>query len=236
MQHEILITNDDGIESPALAALETALSHFGRVTVVAPDRERSAASHCITLHEPVVYHPLGSNRFAVQGTPADCVIAALDRILKEPPALVISGVNRGLNVGDDIMYSGTVAAASEAVLQGIPAIAVSASGFQTSDYVSAAQVAARIAVRVLEEGLPPDVLLNVNYPAPCNGEFRLTRQGRRSAAVTNGHLTDCEAMAAGYVSICPLQINRTAHAHFDHFNRWLEAGTLHHPLHFDPAR
>ena len=102
MQYEILITNDDGIESAALAALEAAVAHLGRVTVVAPDRERSAASHCITVHEPVMYQQIGANRFAVQGTPVDCVIVALLQIMKFPPALVISGVNRGLNVGDDI--------------------------------------------------------------------------------------------------------------------------------------
>jgi 5'-nucleotidase len=225
MQHEILITNDDGIESPALAALEAALTHLGRVTVVAPDRERSAASHCITVREAVVYQQIGANRFAVQGTPADCVIVALLRIMKSAPSLVISGVNRGLNVGDDILYSGTVAAATEAVLQGIPALAVSASGLGTPDYAPAVEVAARIAARVLEEGLPPDILLNVNYPADWNGEFRLTRQGRRMTPPANGQLTDCEAMSAGYVSICPLQINRTAHAHFEHFTRWMESET-----------
>ena len=223
MQHEILITNDDGIESPALAALEAAVSHLGRVTVVAPDRERSAASHCITVREAVVYHQIGANRFAVQGTPVDCVIVALMEIMKIPPSLVISGVNRGLNVGDDILYSGTVAAATEAVLQGIPALAVSASAVEPPEYAPAAEVAARIAARVLEEGLPADILLNVNYPRDWNGEFRLTRQGRRMAPPDNGHLTDYEAMAAGYVSICPLQINRTAHAHFEHFTRWMEA-------------
>jgi 5'-nucleotidase len=212
--HQILITNDDGIQSPGLEALEIALSHLARVTVVAPDRERSAASHAITIHESVEYHQLAPNRFAVEGTPADCVIAALLRILNEPPALVVSGVNRGLNVGEDILYSGTVAAASEAALQGLPAIAVSA----RADYKSAAEVAARIAARVLEEGLPPDVILNVNYPENWNGEFRLTRQGCRSV---EPH-TDYEALASGCVSICPLQINRTADGHFDHFARWAD--------------
>jgi 5'-nucleotidase len=215
MKPAILITNDDGIESPALAALEAALSHLGRVTVVAPDRERSAASHSLTIHEAVTCHRIAPNRFAVEGTPADCVVAALLRIMEEPPGIVVAGVNRGSNVGDDILYSGTVAAATEAVLQGIPAIAISA--FLGSDYKSAARVAARIAARVLEEGLPPDVLLNINYPAEWNGEFRLTRQGRRSAEP----LTDHEALALGFVSICPLQINRTAHEHFEHFADWI---------------
>jgi 5'-nucleotidase len=213
--YRILITNDDGIESPALEALEVALSTIGRITVVAPDRERSATSHGITLDQPVAYKQVAPNRFAVQGTPADCVISAL-RIFPEPPSLVISGVNLGSNVGSDILYSGTVAAASEAALQGIPAIAVSA--HSRADYVSAAAVAARIAEQVLEHGLPPDVILNVNYPREWNGEFRLTRQGRRAPEP----LTDYEALAMGYVSISPLQINRTAHNHFEHFTGWTD--------------
>ena len=211
----ILITNDDGIESPALEALEVALSHIGHVTVVAPDRERSATSHGITLDQPVPYEQLSLNRFAVQGTPADCIIAAL-RIFLEPPSLVISGVNLGSNLGSDILYSGTVAAASEAALQGIPAIAVSA--HPRADYASAAAVAARIAGQVLEYGLPPDVILNGNYQFKWNGEFRLTRQGRKSPEP----LTDYEALALGYVSISPLQINRTAHKHFEHFTGWTD--------------
>ncbi|MBI2150239.1 MAG: 5'/3'-nucleotidase SurE [Acidobacteria bacterium] len=248
--HEILITNDDGIQSPALEALENALSGLGNVTVVAPDREMSATSHCVTLNQPLRYYPMAPNRFAVQGTPADCVILASLRILKEPPALVIAGVNRGANVGDDIAYSGTVAAAFEAALRGIPGIAVSTYARENADYVSPAQVAARIAAQVLDDGLPPDVILNVNYPKDWNGEFRLTRQGRRvgktvlvenldprgreyfwldeelhneqESARPTGPPTDYEALAAGYVSICPLQINRTAHIHLDRFARWAE--------------
>src|SRR4051794_22154140 len=194
--YEILITNDDGIHSPGLEALAAALSNVGQVTVVAPDRERSAASHGITLSEPVTYHQIGERRFAVQGTPADCVIIALMQVMPRPPSLVVSGVNRGLNLGHDILFSGTVAAATEAVLQGIPAIAVSAH----FNYKSAAEVAAQLAARVLTEGLPPDVLLNVNHPRIWNGECRLTRQGRRSPEPK----TDHEALAAGYVSISPL--------------------------------
>jgi len=214
--HQILITNDDGIESPALNALETSLASIGAVTVVAPDRERSATSHGITLGQPVCYRELAPNRFSVEGTPADCVIAALLRIFQRPPSLVISGVNRGSNLGSDILYSGTVAAAFEATLQRIPSIAVSA--HSQADFASAAEVAARIAGQVLEFGLPPDVILNVNYPLVWNGEFRLTCQGRNAAEP----LTDYEALALGYVSISPLQINRTAHMHFDHFTGWTD--------------
>jgi 5'-nucleotidase len=210
MSYHILITNDDGIHSPALRALEVALSHLGRVTVVAPDRERSATSHCITLDEPVAYSQVAPSRYAVQGTPADCVIVALFRILPERPSIVISGVNQGLNVGEDILYSGTVAAASEAAIQGLPAIAVSASARENADYTPAASIAARLAERILKEGLPPDVILNVNCPGSWNREFRLTRQGRRSRSQTDSDvMSDIEALASGYVSITPLHINRT---------------------------
>ena len=211
----ILVTNDDGIQAPGLIALEQVLSEFGRVTVVAPDRERSASSHGITVDKPIPYKQLAPNRFAVEGTPADCVITAL-QILNEPLSLVVSGVNRGANIGSDILYSGTVAAAFEATLQGIAAIAVSA--HPRADYASAARVGAGVAAQVLNQGLPADVILNVNYPLKWNGEFRLTRQGRRVAEP----LTDYEALSLGYVSISPLQINRTAHTHFEHFTTWTE--------------
>jgi 5'-nucleotidase len=213
---QILLTNDDGIESPGLSALESAVAELGQITVVAPNRERSATSHCITLDQAVRYQQLAPNRFAVEGTPADSVIAALLRIMIEPPALVISGVNCGSNVGSDILYSGTVAAASEAVLQGIPAIAISA--HSRGDCKTAAQIAARIATQVLNHGLPPDVILNVNCPLKWNGEFRLTHQGRKGAEP----FTDYEALSLGCVSISPLQINRTAHRHFDHFTGWTD--------------
>lgn len=236
--HQILITNDDGIQSPALGALDAALSDLGQVTVVAPVREMSATSHCITINQPLRYHQLGPNRFAVQGTPADCVILASLRILKAPPALVISGVNCGANVGDDISYSGTVAAAFEAALQGIPAIAISTYAHENPEFIGAAQVAARIAALILQDGLPPDVILNVNYPQKWNGEFRLTCQGRKAGKrvlVDNLDLhedlhhehentagTDFDAIAAGYVSITPLQINRTAQRYIERFSSWTE--------------
>jgi len=211
----ILLTNDDGIHSPGLLALEQNLGGLGNVTVVAPNRERSATSHGITLDQPVRYEQLAPRRFAVEGTPADCVIAAM-QILPESPALVISGINRGTNLGSDISYSGTVAAAFEAALQGFAAIAVSA--HPRADFVAAAQVTARIAAHVLEHGLPGDVILNVNYPAGSNGKFLLTRQGRRPLEPQS----DYEAFSRGYISISPLQVNRTAHSHFEHFTTWTD--------------
>jgi 5'-nucleotidase len=249
VEPQILVTNDDGIQSPALDALETALSGLARITVVAPDREMSATSQCITLNQPLRYHRLADNRYAVQGTPADCVILASLRILHRKPDLVISGVNRGHNVGDDVAYSGTVAAAFEAALQGIPGIAVSTFARVNPDFTEAAQVAARIAARVLDVGLPQDVILNVNHPEVWNGGIRLTRQGRKAGKTVlvenldprgreyfwlheelhaqnsdpgNQPLTDYAAVISGFVSICPLQLDRTAHLYFDHFTRWMD--------------
>jgi len=245
----ILVTNDDGITSPGIAALEQALSALGPVTVVAPDREMSATSHCITLNQPLRYRQLATNRFAVEGTPADCVIMASLRILKEKPAIVVSGVNRGVNVGDDISYSGTVAAAFEGALQGIPGIAISTSSRNTPDFASASRIAARLTERVFERGLPPDVVLNVNFPDQWNGLVRWTRQGRRAGKTVlvenmdprgreyfwlheelhktpdqpaEDPVTDFAALAAGFVSICPIQLDRTAHSYIQRFGRWVD--------------
>src|SRR5262249_23773967 len=135
----------------------------------------------LTLNQPLRYHQIAPNRYAVQGTPADCVILASIKILEQKPALVISGVNRGLNVGDDVAYSGTIAGAMEAALQGLHGMAVSTFPRPQPDFESAAKIATRIATKILRDGLPPDVILNVNYPEQWNGEISVTRQGRRAA-------------------------------------------------------
>src|SRR2546423_1410416 len=197
----------------------------------------SANSHRITLHQPLRYREVGKNRYAVDGSPADCVILACLRIMKNRPGLVISGINHGLNLGDDINYSGTVSAAFEAALQGIPAMAVSTFAPDDSNVGTAARVAARLAARVIEHGIPPDVVLNVNFPKVWNGSVRLTRQGRQATqsvvvesrdprgreyfwlhekiARTKGDagspsphtlMTDFGAVAAGFVSVSPLQL------------------------------
>jgi 5'-nucleotidase len=177
------------------------------------------------------------------------VILASLRILDQKPALVVSGVNRGSNVGDDINYSGTVAAASEAALQGIPALAVSTFSVREPDFASAAGVASRLAERVLQYGLPSDVVLNVNFPEIWNGEVRWTRQGRRAGKTvlvenldprgrqyfwlheelhhdqeknTEEPLTDFAAIAGGYVSVTPLHLDRTAHFYMSRFAQWVE--------------
>src|SRR5579872_6734940 len=160
MKH-ILLTNDDGIHSPTFDALESALSALAEITIVAPDREMSACSQSLTLNQPLRFHHVGRNRYAVQGTPADCVILASIKILQKQPDLVISGINRGLNVGDDVAYSGTVAGAFEAALQGYPGMAVSTYPRPEPDFATAAKLTSRLAAQILRDGLPLDVILNV---------------------------------------------------------------------------
>ena len=179
----ILVSNDDGIHSAGLAALAESLAAVGDVIVVAPDREQSACSHALTLHRPLRIDDAGPNRFAVDGTPTDCVNLAVNAILSEKPTLLVSGINRGANLGDDVTYSGTVSAAMEGTLLGVPSIAMSLIGRGPYDFGPAAAFAARLAAWVLATGLPPDTLLNVNVPPDKDGvppnAVELTRMGRR---------------------------------------------------------
>src|SRR5689334_8614798 len=177
----LLVSNDDGIHSAGLAALEAALSSVGEVVVVAPDREQSACSHALTLHRPLRIDCIGDSRFVVDGTPTDCINLAINGILKRRPALVVSGINRGANLGDDITYSGTVSAAMEGTLLGVPSIAVSLIDRATFDFGVAASFAARLASWVLTNGLPADTLLNVNVPQEFEGASPLRRRDRREA-------------------------------------------------------
>lgn len=231
----ILVTNDDGIDAPGLAALAEAASFLGRVIVVAPDRERSGAGHALTLGRPLRVRPRGTDRYEVDGTPTDCVhLGVFNLTGGRPPDLVLSGINRGLNIGDDVTYSGTVAAALEGTLLNIPSIALSSERDDDggADYRLAAALARRIGERVLVEGLPRGVLLNVNVPRGAPAGIRVTRQGTRTyraAAVerldpsgrpyfwiAGADMTpsgepdgDHEALRAGHVSITPLHANMT---------------------------
>src|SRR5262249_7617837 len=155
----ILVCNDDGIHSAGLAALADVLAPIGEVVVVAPDREQSACSHALTLHRPLRIHEIGTRRFTVDGTPTDCVNLAVNAILERRPSLLVSGINRGANLGDDVTYSGTVSAAMEGTLLTIPSIAVSLVGRGPYDFGLAAAFALRLAQSVLERGLPADTLL-----------------------------------------------------------------------------
>ena len=234
----ILLSNDDGISAPGLAALRAALGALDEVWVVAPDRDQSAVSHSLTLQRPLRIEQVDARAFAVDGTPTDCVNLALNGILRERPCLVVSGINCGANLGDDVTYSGTVSAAMEGTLLGVPAIAVSLVGRDQLDYAPAAAFAHQLAAAVLRDHLPPDTLLNVNVPAIPAGEikgFALTRQGKRSygGAVVekldprgrkyywiggeqldfiDAEGTDFSAVHRGLISVTPLHLDLTNYA------------------------
>lgn len=241
----ILVTNDDGVHSPGIVVLAEALTHLGRVVVVAPDRERSAVGHSLTLHHPLRAEELRPGVFAVDGTPTDCVNLGIHGLLDSRPDLVVSGINRGGNLGDDITYSGTVAAALEATLMGVPALAFSLDGasFRAEDFRPSAAFAAGLAAKVLARGLPPDTFLNVNFPPSPPRGVRLTRQGKRRYGdvvvekvdprgkkyywIGVGELgfeeaegTDFAAVHDGYVSVTPLHLDLTNYRSFEALSSW----------------
>ena len=231
----ILLSNDDGVASEGLRALQEKLASLDEVWVVAPDRDQSAVSHSLTLQRPLRIEQIGPRTYAVDGTPTDCVNLAINGILRERPRLVISGINRGANLGDDITYSGTVSAAMEATLLGVPGIAVSLVGTEQFDFTAAADFTNRLATRLLRDSLPPDTLLNVNVPPLPAGQIRgfaLTRQGKRRYGdaivekvdprgkkyywIGGGTLdfvdaegTDFSAVHRGLISITPLHLDLT---------------------------
>jgi 5'-nucleotidase len=243
----VLITNDDGIHAAGLRALVNALQGIGRVSVVAPDQERSAASQSLTLRRPIFFDEVAEGEWAVEGTPTDAMIVALHQLFPEPPDLVISGINRGDNLGDDVFYSGTVGAAMEATLNRVPAFAISlVHGSGIFVYEQAAHFARQLAERVLAEGLPAGVVLNVNVPQPWNGGVRFTRQSKKitRTALLQGtdprgrtyywlnqeplsdHVdpaSDYAAVCAGEVSVTPLELDLTHEASVDHLSRWTKA-------------
>jgi 5'-nucleotidase len=235
----ILVTNDDGVFSPGLAALTNVLSRFGEVTVVAPAREVSAIGHALTLHNPIRFEPVGERIFALDGTPTDCVNIGISVILEGLPDLIVSGINKGLNVGDDVTYSGTVSGALEGALLGVPSLAVSLehpreSGAGPCDFAHAANAASRVAERILVHGLPPRVFLNINVPCGVPKGYRTTVQARRNHVTqvnefrdprgrpfywigeardawdADAH-SDHQAVRDGYVSVMPMQPDMTAY-------------------------
>src|SRR5499427_6553393 len=170
MMKNILLTNDDGYQAEGLRAVAEALGEFARVYIVAPSREQSGTAQSLTLRQPIVCNRIAEREWAIDGTPADCVIVALHKLLPEPPDLVISGINHGANLGENVYYSGTVGAAREAVIHHVPGLAMSLCSKRTnSDFASSAKIARKAAELVLQEGLPPQVLLNVNVPDNWNG-------------------------------------------------------------------
>jgi 5'-nucleotidase len=184
----ILLTNDDGAHAPGLRAAYDALSTFADVTVVAPSSQRSGASHCITLDTPLRAYPLKDlPGFRVDFSPVDCVKLALSHLLDAPPQLVVSGINRGSNGGQLGHYSGTVAAAKEAALAGVPSVAFSLCQWREPDFTAAAKAAALIVQRVLAEGLPTGVVLNVNVPKGAWSELKGFRWCRQSQQALDDH-------------------------------------------------
>ncbi len=178
----ILITNDDGVYSPGIQILAKRLRELDSVVIVAPDRERSAAAHSMTLHRPLLIEEVKESVYSVNGTPTDCVNIAVKGLLKETPRIVVSGINKGPNLGDDVTYSGTVAGAIEARLLGIPSFAISLAARENFRFAEAAEVASRIAAIILEHGMSEETLLNINVPNLQLSEIRgtvITRLGKR---------------------------------------------------------
>ncbi|MBZ0279916.1 MAG: 5'/3'-nucleotidase SurE [Anaerolineae bacterium] len=244
---DILVTNDDGVQASGVLALATAMRVFGTVQVIAPSRNQSASGHKKTLFTdiPIAETQLadGTPAIAVSGSPADCIaLAALGLITDWPPRIVVSGINRGGNMGQDITYSGTVTAALEATIQGVPAVAVSLvnrDADKVEDYEAAAQIAVSVVRKVLEKKWPPLTVLNLNVP---NGEvkgLRLTRQGVRIYAdemtrvenicqivgpepggMTDEEGTDLWAIHNGYASLTPIHLDLTAHRFLADLAAW----------------
>ena len=230
---KILVTNDDGIHSAGIKALAEALEELGDVVVVAPAHEMSAASHSLTLMRPLRIDKIDESHYSVDGTPTDCITLAMSHILKDDlPSLVVSGINKGGNLGDDVTYSGTVAGALEAAIYGLPGIAISLVQRVDFDFGPAAELARELARRVLGDGLPQGTLLNVNVPpGPVRG-VRVTKQGTKiikptiiegtdprqrkyywigeeSLTWNEEEGTDYEAVRHGLVSITPLRNDMT---------------------------
>jgi 5'-nucleotidase len=245
----ILVSNDDGYFAPGIAALVEALSPIAELTVVAPERDRSGASNSLTLDRPLSLRRVSNGFYYVNGTPSDCVHLAVTGMFDELPDMVVSGINHGANMGDDTIYSGTVAAATEGYLLGIPALAISLVSKETNDFSTAARVARDLVQRFAQAPFREPVLLNVNVPdVPYDrlGAPLVTRLGRRhkaepvvrgstprnelvywigasGSAADAGEGTDFHAVANARVSITPLQIDLTHNAQMGTVRGWLQA-------------
>jgi 5'-nucleotidase len=244
---KILVTNDDGIHSKGIIVLAKALQEIGEVWVVAPDREKSAIAHSLTLHRPLRVEKIKKCYYAVDGTPADCVYLGVNLILPQRPQLVVSGINKGGNLGDDVTYSGTVSAAFEGTLLGIPSFAISLASRSHFKFDPPARFAVRMAQFILKRGLPKDTFLNINVPNLEGKEiksYKITKQGRWSH---NGNTviekvdprggkyywigsedlvfeksgeTDFEAVSNSYISITPLHCDLTNYSSIGELKRW----------------
>ncbi|MDD5087879.1 MAG: 5'/3'-nucleotidase SurE [bacterium] len=245
----ILVSNDDGVQAPGLHALVHALKVLGDIWVVAPDREQSAVGHAITMYEPIRLFPWdvpdADHTFAINGTPADCVKLAMTELMPQPPDVVVSGINRGENTGISVIYSGTVSAATEGAINGVPSLAVSLASFSFADYRPAARVALHLLQTVLRRKLPADTLLNVNVPPVSLHELkgiRVVRQGRSRYQETfvkradpRGKVyywmdgasvpleeteTDATEVRSGYVTVTPIHLDLTHHDFLSELAGW----------------
>lgn len=242
----ILVTNDDGIHFESIHILAKKLSKVGRVIVVAPEQECSAVSHMLTLYRPLRVNKISANVYSVDGTPTDCVNIGVNEILKQKPDLVVSGINKGPNLGDDLHYSGTVSAALEGGILGIPSIAISVAAWEKFNFQPAASFAAKLARKVLKEGLPEDTVLNVNVPnVPLKKirGYKFTIQGR----IDYGNIivqrlvprqrvyywlcgdklkyenipgSDCEAIKKNMISITPINVSMTSYEALEKLRSW----------------
>lgn len=246
---KILVTNDDGIFAEGISVLRDALAEVGDVTVVAPERPRSASGHAITLHKPlradIARMPWGGEGYACNGTPSDCVVLGILALMPRCD-LVVAGINLGPNLGEDLTYSGTVSAAMEGAICGKPAIAVSVADYENPDYRPAARFTARLARLVMQHGLPADMLLNVNVPNVTEEEIAgvaITRQGKRRyegrverredprgrpyfwlggeiIEDINGKDSDGEALKEGKISVTPIHLDLTGYTFADTLRSW----------------
>ena len=242
----ILCTNDDGYLSPGIRVLAEAAHTIGSVDVVAPDREQSATSNALTLHRPLRMRKTPDGTTIVDGTPTDCVILALGDFLSTPPDLCVSGINHGPNMGEDVLYSGTVAAAMEATILGIPAVAFSYSGRDVDELEGWQPVVSHLLRQIVAKGIPPHELLNVNLPPLLPSEVRgvrVTNLGRRryseaiarapdpsgreyywigggAASWNGGPDSDFRAIRDGYISVTPLHLDLTSYPRLDEVRSW----------------
>lgn len=245
----ILISNDDGYQAPGLAALHAALSEMATTVVVAPDRDRSGASNSLTLEQPIRARTVANGFVRVEGTPTDCVHLAITGLLAEEPDMVVSGINAGANMGDDVIYSGTVAAATEGRFLGYPAIAVSMASHTPRHFATAGRIAVELVERLQRHPIAADSILNVNVPDIPYAELQgiqATRLGHRhkaepvvksedprgrpiywvgpaGAEQDAGPGTDFFAVRNGYVSVTPLQVDLTRHQALPELQAWLES-------------
>lgn len=244
---KILVSNDDGVYAPGLQILARELTTLSDVRVVAPDRNRSAASNSLTLSSPLRAKTLENGFISVEGTPTDCVHLAVTGFLDPKPDMVVSGINEGANLGDDILYSGTVAAATEGRFLGLPAIAISLVSDNPTHYITAAKVAKNIVIKLKDDPLPSHTILNINVPDLPMHEikgYEVTRLGTRHCAEPTicekdprgrqiywigppgleqdaGEGTDFDAVRRGYVSVTPLQLDMTHYRVFGQLSNWL---------------